>query len=57
MPRAQTRPIEAEHIAISPMTLCLRGATAGQVCALFDGEVEVVHVERIAAALAMDVKN
>jgi uncharacterized protein (UPF0179 family) len=26
-------------------------------CALFDGEVKVVHVERIAAALAMDVKN
>ena len=53
----KTRPIEAEHMAISPMTLCPRGATAGQVCALFDGEVEVVHVERIAAALAMDVKN
>jgi hypothetical protein len=38
-------------IAISPMTLtCPRcGADAGQVCELFNGEVELIHVERIKA--------
>jgi hypothetical protein len=43
-----------ELIAISPMTLACPqcGVTAGQVCDLFDGEVEVVHVERIKAAIA-----
>jgi hypothetical protein len=45
-----------EHIAISPMTLtCPRcGAKAGEVCELFDGEVEVVHVARIEAAAARE---
>jgi hypothetical protein len=47
-----------EHIAVSPMTLtCPRcGAEAGEVCELFDGEVEIVHVARIAAAAARDVE-
>jgi uncharacterized protein (UPF0179 family) len=46
-----------EHIAISPITLnCPRcSAQPGQVCDIFDGEVEVVHVERIEWAAAMDV--
>jgi uncharacterized protein (UPF0179 family) len=46
-----------EHIAISPITLnCPRcSAQPGQVCDIFDGEVEVVHVERIKWAAAMDV--
>jgi hypothetical protein len=45
-----------EHIAIGPVSLtCPRcGAEAGQVCDLLDGEVEIVHVERIKAAAAMD---
>jgi hypothetical protein len=53
----ETRTKQSQHIAISPMALaCPRcDARAGRVCALFDGEVEVVHVERIAAALVMDV--
>jgi hypothetical protein len=44
----------SEYVAISPMTLaCPRcGALPGQVCELFDGEVELVHVERIKMAAA-----
>jgi hypothetical protein len=49
------------YIAISPVTLaCPRcGAAPGRVCEIldgriFDGKVEVVHVERIKAAAAMD---
>ena len=46
-----------EHIAISPMTLlCPRcSAQPGQACDIFDGEFEMVHVERIKWAAAMDV--
>jgi hypothetical protein len=38
----------------NPMTLiCPRcGAKPGQVCIVFEGEMEVVHVERIEAAAA-----
>jgi hypothetical protein len=51
------QPERPKHVAISPMTLtCPRcNAKPGQVCDLFDGEVEIVHVERIKAATAMDV--
>jgi hypothetical protein len=43
-------------IAISPVTLaCPRcGAAPGVVCEIIGGGVEVVHVERIKAAAAMD---
>jgi hypothetical protein len=46
-----------EHVAISPMSLvCPRcGAQPGQVCELFDGEVELVHVERIKMAATRDI--
>ena len=46
-----------EHVAISPMTLvCPRcSAQPGRVCELFDGEVELIHVERIKMAAARDV--
>jgi hypothetical protein len=48
----------SEYVAISPLTLecpsC--GAKAGDVCdVLIDKGFEVVHVERIKAALRMDV--
>jgi hypothetical protein len=45
-----------DHIAISPVTvLCPRcKAEPGKVCEIFDGEVEIVHLERIKAALEMD---
>jgi len=48
----EIQPDSTKRIAISPITLtCPRcGAGAGQVCELFDGEVELVHVERIKAA-------
>jgi len=46
-----------EHIAISPMGLtCPRcGAKAGQVCGIFRGDLELVHLERLEAAVARDV--
>jgi hypothetical protein len=46
----------SKHIAISPITLlCPRcGADAGKVCELLHGEIEVVHIERIKAALKLD---
>ncbi len=46
-----------EYIKISPLALvCPRcHAAARQVCDLLDGEVELVHVERIAAAATKDV--
>jgi hypothetical protein len=45
-----------KYIAVSPITLaCLRcKVKSGKACDLLDGEVEVVHIERIAAAAAMD---
>jgi hypothetical protein len=44
-------------LLFSPMTLtCPRcAAKSGQICEIFHGEVELVHVERIEAATAMDV--
>jgi hypothetical protein len=52
----KVQPEHSRHIAISPVILeCPRcGAKPGNVCELFDGEVEVIHIERIAAAIAMD---
>jgi|HubBroStandDraft_2_1064218.scaffolds.fasta_scaffold13280_6 hypothetical protein len=51
----KVQPERSKHIAISPVTLeCPRcGAQPGNVCELFDSKVEVVHIERIAAAKAM----
>jgi hypothetical protein len=45
-----------ERTAISPMTLTCPccGAKAGQVCGIFHGDLELVHVERMEAAAAMD---
>lgn len=45
-----------EHIAISPITLlCPRcGAVPGKVCEVVDGEIEIVHLDRIKAALKLD---
>jgi hypothetical protein len=45
-----------KKVATSPMTLvCPRcGARPGKICELFDGEVELVHVDRIDAATLMD---
>jgi hypothetical protein len=42
------------HRPTNPMTLiCPRcGAKPGKVCIVFEGEMEVVHVERIEAAAA-----
>jgi|SRR5580658_10301678 hypothetical protein len=56
-PPQPQRPAFPERIAISPITLnCPQcRAQPGQVCDIFDGEVEVVHVERIKWAAAMDV--
>ena len=50
------QPESAKPLATSPMTLnCPRcGATAGQVCEMLHGEVEVVHVARIVAAVSKD---
>lgn len=47
-----------EHIATSPMTLvCPRcHAVAGRVCEVVDGDLELVHVERLAAAAAKTVE-
>jgi len=46
----------SKHIAISPITLlCPRcGAVPGKVCEMLHGEIEVVHIERIKAALKLD---
>jgi len=46
-----------EYIAVSPISLScpLCKVKPGKACDLFAGEVEIVHVERIAAATAMDV--
>ncbi len=46
----------AEHIAVSPISLvCSRcKAEPGQVCEIRDGEIELVHIERIKAAAAED---
>lgn len=51
------RPKHTEHIAVSPMTLvCPRcAAKAGKVCGLYAGDLELVHVERIEAAVAMNL--
>jgi hypothetical protein len=49
----------SDYVAISPITLeCPRcRAKAGEVCdVLIDKGIEVVHVERIKAALRMDVE-
>jgi hypothetical protein len=45
------------YIAVSPATLrCSRcGAKAGKACDISVGEVVIIHIERIAAAAAMDV--
>jgi|HubBroStandDraft_4_1064222.scaffolds.fasta_scaffold1920052_1 hypothetical protein len=45
-----------QRVTISPIALvCPRcGAWPGHVCELFEGEVEIVHVERIKKAAAMD---
>jgi hypothetical protein len=46
-----------EHIAISPMTLrCPKcNAEPGEVCEVLLNEgLEIVHIERIATALALD---
>jgi len=50
------QPKSEKRVTTSPMTLsCPRcGATAGQVCEMLHGEVEVVHVERIMAAASKD---
>jgi hypothetical protein len=49
----EIRPEPIEPIAISPMMVsCPRcGVAAGKVCDLLDGKVEIVHVERIKAAI------
>jgi hypothetical protein len=47
-----------EHVTISPMTVaCPRcKAGPGKVCeVLLDRDLEIIHVERIMAAAAMDV--
>jgi hypothetical protein len=46
-----------EYIAVSPVTLtCSRcGAKAGKACDMLADEIEIVHIERIAAAAATDV--
>jgi hypothetical protein len=46
-----------DYIPISPVTLvCPRcKAKPGRACDLLDGEVEIVHIERIAAAAKGDV--
>jgi hypothetical protein len=46
-----------KYIAVSPITLvCPRcKAKPGKVCEIFDGQIESVHIERIKAAVAMDV--
>jgi hypothetical protein len=53
----EMQPESTKYIAVSPMTLnCPRcGAKPGQVCGTLDGEAELIHVERIEAAAAMDV--
>jgi hypothetical protein len=48
-----------EYVAISPMAVvCSRcGAEPGQVCEVLAAEgLEIVHIERIKLALAMDVE-
>jgi hypothetical protein len=47
-----------DHIAISPITIACPKCKAapGDICeVLLGGGMEIVHVERIALALAMDV--
>lgn len=48
----------SEYIAVSPINLTCprRKMKPGKACDLLAGEVEIVHVERIAAAAAIDVK-
>jgi hypothetical protein len=47
-----------DYIAVSPISLvCPRcKAKPGKVCHMLDGAVELVHIERIKAAAAMDVR-
>ena len=53
----EIQPAGTKYIAVSPMTLnCPRcGAKRGQVCGTLGTRGELVHVERIEAATAMDV--
>jgi hypothetical protein len=47
-----------EYIEVSPLTLaCSRcGAKPGMACGKIDDVFDLIHVERIAAAAALDVK-
>jgi hypothetical protein len=53
----KVQPEHTKYIAVCPMTLnCPRcAATPGQICEILNGELELVHIERIEAAAAMDV--
>lgn len=45
-----------EYIAVSPVTLfCPRcNAKPGEVCEMLDNVVELIHLERIEAAITLD---